>query len=292
MRGSRRELRAGLWKPRVYLGGDSETGKGHQVSRTFHGGARAAAAALRDLVDRRTPGRTNGIGVTVGHLLDRSLAECERRDLSSTTIRDYRSQVNGTIRLRLGKLKPPPAHSEARRLHGVLKDAGKSPQNVCNVHAVLSTALHQGVRWGWVRENIDDRAKPPRGDGSRRGRRPSGHRRGRTEDPRLAPLLMLPALTGMRRGSCVPYAGPTSTLRSVHLTFAGPSSWRRADSPRRAPRPIALGRSRANRSALPSSPGTGSRSRSGLPMQEKRLPTTRSSSRHSSRQRHPSVRTT
>jgi hypothetical protein len=163
VRGSKRELRAGLWEPRVSLGYDPATGKCHQVSKTFHGGARTADAALRDLVDQHAQGRTDGIGVTVSQLLDRWLEECERLDLSPTTIRNYRSQVNGTIRPRLGKIKLhqlTPKHLDD--LYGTLKDAGKSPKTIRNVHAILSAALHQAVRWGWLRENIAEQAKPPR----------------------------------------------------------------------------------------------------------------------------------
>ncbi|HXY43349.1 MAG TPA: hypothetical protein VEH29_04115, partial [Acidimicrobiales bacterium] len=77
MRGSKRQIRDGVWELRVHLGYDPVTGKRHQVSKTFHGGARAAEAALRDLVDRNAPGRTDGMGITVGQLLDRWLDECE-----------------------------------------------------------------------------------------------------------------------------------------------------------------------------------------------------------------------
>ena len=94
-----------MWELRVSLGNDAATGKLKQLSRTFHGGARAADAALRDLVDQHAEGRSDGIGVTVGQLLDRWLEECERLDLSPTTVRNYTSQVNGTIRPRLGKIK-------------------------------------------------------------------------------------------------------------------------------------------------------------------------------------------
>ncbi len=206
MRGSKRELRPGVWELRVSLGYDPESGKRHQVSKTFHGGARAADAALRDLVDHQAPGRTDGMGVTVGQLLDRWLEECERLDLSPTTIRNYRSQVNGTIRPRLGKLKLhqlTPKHLDD--LYGALKDAGKSPKTIRNVHAILSAALHQAVRWGWLRENIADRAKPPRVS-NRRVTAPAVDvvqqviEEAERRDPRLAPLLMLAALTGMRRG--------------------------------------------------------------------------------------------
>ena len=206
MRGSKRELRPGVWELRVSLGYDPETGKRHQVSKTFHGGARAADAALRDLVDHQAPGRTDGMGVTVGQLLDRWLEECERLDLSPTTVRNYRSQVNGTIRPRLGKIKLhqlTPKHLDD--LYGTLKDAGKSPKTIRNVHAILSAALHQAVRWGWLRENIAERAKPPRVS-NRRVTAPAVDvvqqviEEAERRDPRLAPLLMLAALTGMRRG--------------------------------------------------------------------------------------------
>jgi hypothetical protein len=73
--------------------------------KTLHGGARAADAALRDLVDQHAQGRIDGIGVTVSQLLDRWLKECERLDIAPTTVRNYRSQVNGIIRPRLGKIK-------------------------------------------------------------------------------------------------------------------------------------------------------------------------------------------
>ncbi len=94
-----------MWELRVSLGNDAATGKLKQLSRTFHGGARAADAVLRDLVDQHAEGRSDGIGVTAGQLLDRWLEECERLDLSPTTVSNYSSQVNGTIRPRLGKIK-------------------------------------------------------------------------------------------------------------------------------------------------------------------------------------------
>jgi len=48
MRGSKRKLRAGVWELRVSLGKDPATGKYRQISKTFHGPARAADDALRD----------------------------------------------------------------------------------------------------------------------------------------------------------------------------------------------------------------------------------------------------
>lgn len=195
-----------MWELRVHLGYDPVTGKRQQVSKTFHGGSRAADAALRDLVDRHSPGRADGVGVTVGQLLDRWLDECERLELSPTTIRTYKAQVKGTIRPQLGKLKLhqlTPKHLDD--LYGSMKDAGVSPKTIRNHHAIISAALHQAVRWGWLRENVADRAKPPRVS-HRRVNAPSVDvvrdviEEAERRDPRLAPLLMLAALTGMRRG--------------------------------------------------------------------------------------------
>ena len=86
-----------------------------------------------------------------------------------------------------------------------MKDEGRSPKTIRNHHAIISSALHQAVRWGWVRENVAEKAKPPRVS-QRRVTAPSVEavrtviEAAEERDPRLAPLLMLAALTGMRRG--------------------------------------------------------------------------------------------
>jgi integrase len=206
VRGSKREIRPGVWELRVSLGKDPATGKWRQLSKTFHGGARAADAALRDIIDQQVPARSDGFGATFGQLLDEWLDETERLDLSPTTIRNYKSQVEHTIRPRLGKVllsRLTPKHLDD--LYGVLKDSGSSAKSIRNVHAIISAALHQGVRWGWVRSNVAELAKPPRVP-HRRVRSPSLDivqkvlEEAEDRDPRLSPLLMLAALTGMRRG--------------------------------------------------------------------------------------------
>ncbi len=191
---------------RVYIGRDPETSRPRQVSKTFYGGARAAEDALRDLVDKFAGGRPDGLGATFSQLLDRWLEECERIDLSPTTLRTYQSYIKKTIRPRLGKVQVArltPKHLDD--LYGELKDAGLSPKTIRNHHAIISSALHQAVRWDWVRNNVADRAKPPRISQSRVNA-PSVEdvraviESAESRDPRLAPMLMLAALTGMRRG--------------------------------------------------------------------------------------------
>jgi integrase len=127
-------------------------------------------------------------------------------DLSPTTIRTYRAQIERTIRPNLGKVTLTRLTAQnLDALYRAMKDAGKSPKTIRNHHAVIATALHQGVRWGWIRTNVAEMARPPRVSPSRvtapsleivREVIEAAERR----DPRLAPLLMLAALTGMRRG--------------------------------------------------------------------------------------------
>jgi integrase len=206
VQGSKRKLRTGVWELRVSLGKDPATGKYRQISKTFHGPARAADDALRDLVDKYGSAQEDGFGATFGQLLDRWLEESERMELSPTTMRTYRAQVKQIIRPRLGKVvltRLTPKHLDD--LYRQMKEEGRSPKTIRNYHAIISSALHQGVRWEWVRENVAEKAKPPRVL-QRRITAPSVDavrsviEAAEDRDPRLAPLVMLGALTGMRRG--------------------------------------------------------------------------------------------
>ncbi|MHB8328333.1 MAG: site-specific integrase [Acidimicrobiales bacterium] len=125
--------------------------------------------------------------------------------LSPTTLWTYRAQIKQTIRPRLGKvLLSRLSARNLDELYGTMKGTRASPKTIRNHHAIIA-ALHQGVRWGWVRYNVAERAKPPRVE-HRQVQAPSVdvfHKvidAAEKGDPRLAPLLMPAALTGMRRG--------------------------------------------------------------------------------------------
>jgi integrase len=206
MRGTKRKRSVGVWELRAYVGRDPVTGNPKQVSKTFYGTAREADEALRDLIEQQVPGRSDGAGATVGQLLDAWLSECERMDLSPTTLRVYRTQIEHTIRPALGSIKVQRLGAkDLDDLYRAMKEKGSSPKTVRNHHALLSAALHQAVRWGWVRRNVAEMAKPPRV--TQRVVRPPSVDAVRQivvaaeeRDPRLAPLVMMAALTGMRRG--------------------------------------------------------------------------------------------
>ena len=206
MRGTKRKKRDGVWEVRVYLGRDAATGSPRQLSKTVHGSARDADAVLHDLIAKHGGGSADGVGATFAQLLNLWLEECERLDRSPTTVRTYRSQIDKTIRPALGRLKVGRISArDLDDLYGAMKDQGSTAKTIRNHHAIISSALHQGVRWGWVRENVAERARPPQ-VGQRRVKAPSVESvravvaAAEERDPRLAPLLMLAALTGMRRG--------------------------------------------------------------------------------------------
>ena len=206
MPGTRRERRRGVWELRVHVGQDPKTGKYRQISKTFYGSARGADDALRDLLEKYRHGRPDGIGASLSDVLDRWIEECERVGLSPTTVRNYRSRTERTIRPALGKIQL--ARLRARHLddlYGQLKSEGRAPKTIRNTHAIIAAALHQAVRWEWITDNVADRARPPRIT-QRRVLAPSVAdvraviEAAAKRDPRIAPLLMTAALTGMRRG--------------------------------------------------------------------------------------------
>jgi integrase len=106
-----------------------------------------------------------------------------------------------------------------------MKDDGKSAKTIRNHHAVISAALQQGMRWGWVRSNVAEMAKPPRVAHKRvsvprldvvRDVIDATERRG----PLLAPMLMLAALIRMRRGElcALRWSDVDLATGTVHVT--------------------------------------------------------------------------
>ena len=128
-------------------------------------------------------------------------------DLSPTTMRTYRAQIKQTIRPPLGKVvaQPPDRQAPRRPLRRHEGPQGGRRRRSATTTPSSHRRSTRRVRWGWVRENVAEQAKPPRVS-QRRVSAPSVDvvrsviEAAEERDPRLAPLLMLAALTGMRRG--------------------------------------------------------------------------------------------
>jgi hypothetical protein len=99
--------------------------------------------------------RSNGLG----QLLNRWLEEGERLDICPTSIRIYKAQIAKTVQPRLGKVKLNQLTAKhLDDLYSVMKETGRSPKTIRNRNAIISSAIHQGVRWGWVKTNVAERA--------------------------------------------------------------------------------------------------------------------------------------
>ena len=163
------EVRPGVWRLRVYVGKDPITGNKRHSSRTFAGGKRQAETALSRFVSDVS--KRNGGGpstMTVAGLLNAYCDHAERIGRSPTTVAKYRQQADllraGIGKLKLAKLKP----HHLDELYAVLSDrgveGGRGPLSAASVrryHALLSAALHQAVKWGWIESNPAQRSSPP-----------------------------------------------------------------------------------------------------------------------------------
>ncbi|MGH9087145.1 MAG: tyrosine-type recombinase/integrase [Acidimicrobiales bacterium] len=223
MNGSMRELASSKrtgerrWELRVYVGRDPDrtvrddagriVAQGPPVhqSKVFRGGKREAARELVEMAAKAHQDRSVGPKTTVGKLLTDWLVNVERQGRARSTVETYRAHADRHIRPALGgiRLDKLTAHDVDRYL-GALADKGLRPRTVRTDHAVLSAALAQGVTWGWLASNPARGAKLAGADTEA----PSitVEELGRlyaaalADDPDMAVMLALGAITGCRRG--------------------------------------------------------------------------------------------
>lgn len=201
-----KERVAGTWQLRVYAGRDPKTGNPRQVTKTFHGTKRQAQSALAEFVVEVEKGRTPlSPTTTVTELLDKYV-EYQTPLLSPTTIRGYKTHAK-RIKDVLGSLKVGKLTAQEldRAYRGWLAE-GLSPATVHHLHALLSAALKQAVRWGVVPYSVTDRASPPplRSPGvpeiTPETIRKLVTAAEESRAPNLAVTIALAAITGCRRG--------------------------------------------------------------------------------------------
>jgi len=204
MRGTVEPRGADTWRVRAFAG--RENGKVRWVSRTVHGGERAAQSALAKLVSEVESGQVLASHpLSLGELLDRWLDDVGPHR-STYTIREYRRMTERNIKpdlgaVRLDKLRAQQLDAYYRSLH----DRGLSPASVRRHHALLHAALHRSVKWGMISVNPADKATQP-GPTRSTATAPSGTdvqqalATAGTTNPALAIAIALAAVTGARRG--------------------------------------------------------------------------------------------
>jgi integrase len=207
-----RERSPGHWQLRAYKGTHPATGRPMQECRTFHGSEKQAAKALAELVTEVGKGRVTGTSKTVGQLLDRWLEHIEPTR-SPKTVAEYRSKIDHRIRPALGDVKLSKLDPETLDWwYSHWLSDGLSPTTVHHLHAILSAACRQAVKWGarrgWLEEAPTERASPP-AMARKEMVVPTPeqlnvlHKAAELEDPVLATAVAIAAMTGMRRGELV-----------------------------------------------------------------------------------------
>ena len=167
--GTMREKGPGRWDLRVFLGRDPITGKPKQISRAYiaprrepGAGRREAAKQLAALIAEVERGGHGASTATFGVLLDEWTTHGERMGWSPKTLHEYRRKIDKQIRPALGakRLDKLTAH-DLDRFYAAQLGTGLAERTVHHLHRIISAALRQGRKWGWVTSNVADDATPP-----------------------------------------------------------------------------------------------------------------------------------
>lgn len=168
--GSIVEVSPGVWRVRAFAGRDPITNKKRQIERTVRGNKTAATDQWKALQKKIDSGERGGSNAKLAFVLEEYAKHSEGRGRAPRYVADIRritSQVlpveyqNLSIdklttrhldelywRLRTGDVKVE------RRGKLVALKAG--PSSIHRYHAIISAALGQAVKWGWL-----DRSKNP-----------------------------------------------------------------------------------------------------------------------------------
>jgi len=162
MAGSIRQTGPDRWQVRVSAGRDPLSGKYRYVHRTVQGGKRDAQRAAAELATEVQQGRRPAERGTVADLLEKWMVHLETQGRARSTMIRYRSAIDVRIVPALGWIEVTKLNAaDLDAFYGALIRQGLHPLSVRKCHAVLSAALHQAEKWGWIDRNPIARASPP-----------------------------------------------------------------------------------------------------------------------------------
>lgn len=155
-----REKRPGYFEVRVYGGRDPLTGRQRHVSRSVRGTVKEAKTLRAELL---VEVEKNGVAASsnVAELFEAVIRHLESIGREPTTIVGYRQIARdageqfGSTSLR--KLRS----SQLDGYYAQMLKSGRSAATVKRHHAFIRRCLKQAYKWGWVQENVADRASPP-----------------------------------------------------------------------------------------------------------------------------------
>jgi integrase len=241
VKGTKTEIRPGVWRLRVYAGRRAN-GSPIQIAKTIHAadskpgaGSRLADRELAKMVADVSKGKTASGTETVGDLLTEWLDHCDSLGRSPTTMREYRRIAEKIVRPELGKVRLSKLTArDLNRVYGNLTAKGNKATTVRRVHALIGAALHYAENGDLVERNVARRAQPPTVRAAEiEAPSPAEVQAILTQaekvEPTFAVLLLLAALTGARRGELcalkwpdIDFAlGTMAIARSIYDTPAG-----------------------------------------------------------------------
>ena len=154
-----------MWQVRVSAGRDPATGRYRYVSQTVEGGKRVAQKAAAELARAVERGHVRLGRETVAELLEQWMAHLEVQGRAPSTLVRYRTAIRVNIVPVLGHVVVAKlTAAELDAFYARLLKSGLKPLSVRKCHAILSAALRQAVKWGWIeRSPSSGRPLPPRG---------------------------------------------------------------------------------------------------------------------------------
>ncbi len=166
--GSIQDLGSGKFRLRLFAGTDPVTGHPRQISRVVRAKNRSVAQSLlEDLRSEAGSEPEYGPGATVATALDEWVKHSEARGRSPRTLQEARRSIHTILAPEFGDvplrdLTPRHLDELYRKLStGEGRERALSPATVRRYHAVISAALSQAMRWGWIETNPAARAEPP-----------------------------------------------------------------------------------------------------------------------------------
>jgi len=142
------------WTVRVYDGTDA-AGKRRYINESVEGSRRDAQAKLTEMLRERDRGTlAKPTQETVGQFLDQWLDGTKARTVRASTLLRYRDDVARYIRPALGHRRLRDLRAEEiDEFYTSLNQRGLRSRTVRHVHAILSGALQQAMKWSRIGRN-------------------------------------------------------------------------------------------------------------------------------------------
>ena len=153
---------SGKWMFRYIEGQDPVTGKILRRSITIEAKSKTAAQLITRKMLAELDTKSVETTRTINYLLTEWMRFQSSRGRSPTTLNGYQSLIDHHLSPAIGliKINDLTAH-HLDSLYIKCSKEGRGPRTVRNIHRVISAALNQGVKWGWLESSPAFKATLP-----------------------------------------------------------------------------------------------------------------------------------